>query len=561
MNLVDFVINPENNKFVFDDLKPPSLSASLLMQSFIPIVSFPEYFNPLYKFLHRLEQLCRETPISGRDHAGLVTQEMVLNQTSELSSGDLNMLMGYISQHLEKILTIVSSEGFPVILSHIFPFFQYPETSFEAVNTCLDALGKYMSRRNIERLFSAPVIRLFDSPIEPYQREQVLNRTMADIIIKRFGLSTFLRRFLGFIMDAVVEPMRISPKGINRRMKPRVFSMKSESAMTLVQSDFFQSARFDERNTPQIDFTFSFALSEGPGGYDSDKEEYSSVDSDTEYPPEASILAKSGVAFGISTEAADSGSRPLSMYSDMDDRDETDLGHDQARDDEASLRPELSLPREYSNPTVSLPRERHSSTMDDSSGIIPNNHEKLHTTSSLKIDTSSTEYRPSLGSPGMTQSITSSMFSESSQDVASPVLPKSSYHRQTSLTLGRLSIDNVLREGEEESEDEQTFETESMCSADPQTIAINIHISQVAADCLCWLARRLGPLLTTKHLTRPLLDNLHRCFTGILHLRGREAMAIKCLGAIGKLYGEMMIIKLYLPYAENLVSWFEHRKR
>ena len=48
-------------------------------------------------------------------------------------------------------------------------------------------------------------------------------------------------------------------------------------------------------------------------------------------------------------------------------------------------------------------------------------------------------------------------------------------------------------------------------SSDPVTLAINAQIAEVAADCVCWLMRRLGPLLSTQHIIRPLLDGLHRC--------------------------------------------------
>lgn len=54
--------------------------------------------------------------------------------------------------------------------------------------------------------------------------------------------------------------------------------------------------------------------------------------------------------------------------------------------------------------------------------------------------------------------------------------------------------------------------------SDPLTLAVNAQIADMAADSLCWLIRRLGPLLATQHIVRPLLDGLHRWVEGSLVL-------------------------------------------
>ncbi len=46
---------------------------------------------------------------------------------------------------------------------------------------------------------------------------------------------------------------------------------------------------------------------------------------------------------------------------------------------------------------------------------------------------------------------------------------------------------------------------------DPVDVGINARIAQLAADSVCWLMRRLGPILATQHVVKPLLDGLHRC--------------------------------------------------
>ena len=109
-------------------------------------------------------------------------------------------------------------------------------------------------------------------------------------------------------------------------------------------------------------------------------------------------------------------------------------------------------------------------------------------------------------------------------------------------------------EGEEEEGDADTVDGENLHSHDPQALAVNLNISEVAADCLSWLLRRLGPLLGCQHIVRPLMENLHRCFLGILQLNGREVAALKCLASFTECYGEVVVRKMYVPHAENLVS-------
>ena len=206
LNLAEFVLCPDiDNSPVFDDLRLSTLSANLLLQSFIPIVSFPTYFERLYKFVYNLEQLCRDSLLANRDTKELVIQKArgsVSNHT--LPPSDLNLIVSFISDNLESVLGVVNNEGFTLLLLHLIPYFQFPETSFEAICNFLSPLAQRMSKKNIERLFSAPVIYMFDSPTEPYQRGHLLSRPMADMLIKRFGLNTFLTRFLSYIIEAVI---------------------------------------------------------------------------------------------------------------------------------------------------------------------------------------------------------------------------------------------------------------------------------------------------------------------------------------------------------------------
>lgn len=77
-------------------------------------------------------------------------------------------------------------------------------------------------------------------------------------------------------------------------------------------------------------------------------------------------------------------------------------------------------------------------------------------------------------------------------------------------------------------------------------------LADVAADSLQWLMHRLGPLLATKYIVRPLLDGMYRCFTS--HHSNQEVAVLKCLSHFVSTYGHIIVMKLLVPHAESLVS-------
>ena len=77
-------------------------------------------------------------------------------------------------------------------------------------------------------------------------------------------------------------------------------------------------------------------------------------------------------------------------------------------------------------------------------------------------------------------------------------------------------------------------------------------LAEVASDSLQWLMHRLGPLLATKYIARPLMDGLYRCFTS--HHSNQEVTALKCLSHFVSTYGNIIVMKMLIPHAESLVS-------
>lgn len=522
-------------------------------------------------------------------------------------------VIDFVSQHLPSLLEIVSNEGFLLLLLHVYPFFQYQDTMFEAFYSFLDPLARRMSRKNVERLFSCVLIQLFDSATEPHQRAQLLSRTTADLILKRFSLKTLLERFLEFYIEAVIEPTRTLSKiyGATKRHGSNIVRMQSQSALTLMASDILQSQDVNRERGRKSDFSFSLALSETAGhvDYDSDKD-YSTDDSedddDDNYLTEMSLLVKTDIshtqsALSSITEAPDNvGVAPTSasshqpLMSLMLNRQENLT----ASTGEGSVTDQSTLTAGPGGEGVAEGRANKSTgggmdghkltdidsnlcaseTLPPSSASGAASSSQTHLTVTTTPDSHlrkgySHSFSSVFSEESMTNDYTQS-FREStvhasfaSRPTTIPPADVGDDFSTSSLVASkhvRPQLEDPLSNkweeeegeelGEEEEEEVESTDATSTSSLDPQAMAVNSYLSDVAADCVAWLMRRLGPLLATQHIAKPLVDNLHRCFIGILNSKGRETSAMKCLSSYAEYYGEIVILQYYIPHAENLVS-------
>ena len=334
--------------------------------------------------------------------------------------------------------------------------------------------------------------------------------------------------------------------------------------------------------------TFSVDLKD-PGAYNSDKD-YSSSDSESQYPPEASLLARSGMVLSSLSEV-DRGGR-LDSEGSLPGREGAGGGEGIGEDDvlspfasdEQGEGTDSHRTRLFSHYPIDSNLDASRSTawtdeMEQSSGLTH-----------FRIDTGTSEFRAPHSSPGGKSALTASIRSSALED--SFQCPTS--NRQTSPELSSLPCaslkgsllmklssttvhhsksystrsggetesggekerakERARKEEEEEEEEVEEEEKHDARTEDPQAAAINQQLSEVARDTLCWLQRRLGPLLATRHITKALLDGMHRCFTGVAGYQGRGVGVLRCLAAMAALYGDDVLFKLYLPQAESWVS-------
>jgi len=103
------------------------------------------------------------------------------------------------------------------------------------------------------------------------------------------------------------------------------------------------------------------------------------------------------------------------------------------------------------------------------------------------------------------------------------------------------------REGDNENDKDEDRDIGS-----EQLSNMDIMLAEVAVDSLRWLMHRLGPLLASRYIIRPLLDGLYRCFTS--QYSDQEVAVLKCLSHFASTFGPPVIKKMYIPHAESLVS-------
>lgn len=483
-NLIDQVFKPDSSSLIPNVI--PTLSASSLIQQFVPLVSFPKYFELLYQTLSEFENRSKlvglATPPLKPKHS---TSDKSKEETGEV---DLSIVMSYIACQLDAILPQLDEDGLHLFMLYVFPLFEHPSTCFEAIFVLFDTLSEYLGKRWIQKVMIPSFLYAFDTFEKPSNRCRILSRNMAEKLIEKFSLSIFLSRFLACIIDAVIEPL--AKKAPNKKV-------------TQNPSDFLSSTREDGKRRKSslsrlatstmsptrttVSSKLSLSFNWENQRYRSDDEgEDSDPEADLSFP-EASILASRVAAsvFGALTDMETAGG-PLV------EREET-LSSTPAKPDlgvgyviSPGVPPALG-----GTPGGMVPSNESSATAVESiprKDVESDNNDKGVTDSQL--DSSLVE------GPGL-------LLEEED-----PLLPSSSDSRPEAFSTPPTFLSNESFE-EKECDIEEEAKNETM-PTDPQQLAISANISEIASDCIIWLIWRLGPILATKHIAHPLLDSIHR---------------------------------------------------
>ena len=505
----------------------PSLSANLLTQQFLPLLPFPTYFESLYNFLSELQKKAYNLN-DGKSEEALKPEDLS-SSPSSVKDSEGNTIIPFLCERIETILDALDQDGLKLLLLYLIPFFQHQSTRYQAAFVLTDPLVMHLARRHVQQILTPSFIRMFDLFGDPASRCGMLSRWMAEKVIHWFGLGVFLTRFLPCILESVIEPL-VRP---TVSKKPTT-SPQSRNSSFLASEDFSASDRSSQHRltssmTAGHGYSTAVSLSysnwDNSRGYDSDTE---SDDSDTE------------MVFSHGSLMATKMPSMIAYLSETDQRSPSSLSEDGQGDNAGGKK-----------------------TKDDATWetLQPSQHLSLPPSQSLadSFSSSTSSMYATVSQPQQDDTLTASVEPPTPAPPPSPPSPK---HPKVTRFMSLPARMVKRTEDSEQPEEKETEESKTEGDVDKTPVVINPkekeitqRVSNVATDCASWLIWRLGPMLSTKHIVGPLLENLYRCFTGVCGARENACArnVLRCLAAPLEYYGERMIVKLYLPVAKSQV--------
>ena len=450
----------------------PSLSPAAIIQQFIPLICFPTYFDSLYQMISEFEKKSKKaglsTPPVKPKHPDEKVKKVTLHSLA--SQVDVGEVTGFIADRLLVILPQLDTDGLQLLMLFVFPLFEHQLSCYEAIFNLFDPLCTYLKQCWIQQFMTAPFLSIFDASDEPSHKCYILSRSVADKLITWFGLSFFLNRFLHCIIESLIEPLMGS--AAQRQASTQADRLMSSSKTTSSQTRRLSLSRLastlspTQTLKPTLSFTWKVEeVCESDNG-ESDSE------ADLSFP-EASLLV---------------GHTPMvPMFGSLSD-----------------VEPPTPIPEAEEppmEPDTAAPERKEGTALQEQSSIEDRETPKNEIVSSSPAQ-SNIDYMGCHGEP-----------SPISTEVAFNVPPEDELKNED-LVLTEPPCcappmeSSHLDEGEEEGDAPFTEGIE--VSNDPLTIGMRTRISEVASDCLVWLMWRLGPILATKHIAHPLLDNIHR---------------------------------------------------
>ena len=198
-----------NEDFSLTGLTPeglPGISASLIIQQFVPSIRFPPCFPFLYTKLSELN--CYHQTVHNFDG------EIAIHVT-ELSN--------YLSSNVCNIAASLDHESLELLLLHLMPFFSNIQTAFDTILATFDSLAEFLSHDYLIRVFSPLVQTLFDhAALEPHCKAQLFHRPFLNTIIRHMGLAHFLDRYISHVIEAAINPSGVHSKQDQKKARKQV---------------------------------------------------------------------------------------------------------------------------------------------------------------------------------------------------------------------------------------------------------------------------------------------------------------------------------------------------
>ena len=474
----------------------PGNSVPLLLQQFVPVFPHPLYFKEIYIFLSHLNSL----------KSNILAQ--LTRQESSSCHGNIacTPLIELVTEKWPILINVVDEQGLSLLLGHVTELFRLPKLSADLVRCIFNVIVPSLSQSVLVKHLLHVIQDVYDTPTEPYSYAYLLQQPFLSTVIRAFGLRIFLRYFLLYVRDAVLDPSGVRFPYLKQRPVDGLVREKKHS---------------NRPSYVNLEETFPFSIDVGSP-------------SPSPFPTPTSLL-------------------------EGDSEEETMLGEGEGAREEKG---------DYAEYSILLQADMQSHEVDHSSehspAIAQNSLEILDEADFVKplltsemepVEEDSTLF-PFVGEDPV-------ISIESKED---SILDARSFRQ--SLTeepdAATVTVDQkdapVIQETHATTDERRDLKSQE--SADDKFVGkiddkmrdTCMFLSKVSRESLNWLMRYLGPILGTKHIAQPLLEGLPRSFVAYMRGQTKSVLALECISHMIGIYGNVIITDLLLPRVSSWVS-------
>lgn len=496
----------------------PPLTPELLLQQHVNIFPFPSYFKRLHEFLVEFH--------NGRPStAGLSSDED--NEAEHIRVSNLIEGSYYLRQveitvkHLPELLSDLNEEGLDLLMSYLNPLFCYEETQLQAFLHLFDPLAEHLGPKKARKVFLKLLLKHYDVGMSSAS-VALFHQSFLSKLIMRFGMDQFLNHFITFIVDA----LNLCTKDVQ------------ENAETISQ-DEVQGAILEDEKQPEKGCENNMETKlETSWNNDSETVDKGNNDKDR--------CSNSDTIFPFAVES--NGDGPLEV-SGGDLTDGTQTSRVQTR----NLEPEenvngfsvshqgQAIPRCAPNDEVSYSGEFKVESI--TAGLMDEKEDVFNDDEAQEDEEETIERSEDISSKTF-----SNVDPNSAEDWYNDDSVDSDFSLERSVSF--------------QSENLESNDTKQETILGGEDVNCELEIPEAAANSLCWLSPRLGPLLTSNYITKPLLLMLIKCYVGVLGFGDKGASVgdanakwiLHCLGRFTEIYGEAVILDQYLPFIMSKIN-------
>ncbi|KAK8740038.1 hypothetical protein OTU49_003006 [Cherax quadricarinatus] len=537
MNWRDAKDNSLPNKYEpvsSDGLPPPS--PHQLLQPLINVIVFPSYFPKLYRFVCKMRQ-----------YSQLLTEaHMLLGEPQKRKEYILKVAeirVKVAAKDLPNLLPSLSAEGLDLVLPYLIELFEYPESAVNAAWYLTSVTAQALGPEEANKHLLPPVVKLFEADIVTDKHLKLFHRSFLLQLIVWHGLQKFLTFFVTPLIEGVGGYKEVLGKSQQSTDIVRKQSTTLKSVDISLGAEGLTSPCEEDSHSSTTELTLRMD-SETAG---SARIEADLTDAEAETEPEVFV-------FEGGEDEADV-SFPNTPLQDACDQLRSPVASETLSLDEVSLQEGIgSIP--------SLCPSPHSPSMsgDEESVSEPDTPTPLAAAYAASSGSATTNINiPKCGSIGVS-------------------VIKSAGEYSTSLPDFRLDKDRFITSidiGENNKDSLKTSFRGAENQDSKHKLDFDHNMSDVCCESVLWLAGRLGPVLTSRYVTRNLLRMLTLCYlpdSGALAPIPMDPLdelsvtrkrilgdhyakkVLHCLSEIACLYGEQVILLQYLCHICELVA-------